>query len=85
LYGGHNPTASQALASTLNGPERRPLHLVVGMLNTKEEAGFLRPLAPLAKSMHTVPVPHEPASRDPIEAAAEASRAWSCRRPDPRF
>jgi dihydrofolate synthase / folylpolyglutamate synthase len=74
LDGGHNPAAGQALAASLNGADRRPLHLVVGMLNTKDEPGFLRPLAPLAKSVHTVPVPDEPASRDPIEAAAEVGR-----------
>jgi dihydrofolate synthase / folylpolyglutamate synthase len=83
LDGGHNPAAGQALALTLNGPDRRPLHLVVGMLNTKDEAGFLRPLAPLAKSVHTVPVPDEPASRDPIEAAAEAARLGIAATPAP--
>jgi dihydrofolate synthase / folylpolyglutamate synthase len=72
LDGGHNPAAGEALAASLNGAEARPLHLVVGMLNTKDEAGFLRPLAPLARSVHTVPVPDEPASRDPLEAAALA-------------
>jgi dihydrofolate synthase / folylpolyglutamate synthase len=83
LDGGHNPAAGQALALSLNGPDRRPLHLVVGMLNTKDEAGFLRPLAPLAKSVHTVPVPDEPASRDPIEAAAEAARLGIAATPAP--
>ena len=74
LDGGHNPAAGEALAASLNRDDPRPLHLVVGMLNTKDEAGFLRPLSTLARSMHTVPVPGEPASRDPVEAAAEAMR-----------
>jgi dihydrofolate synthase/folylpolyglutamate synthase len=74
LDGGHNPAAGEALAASLNGADRRPLHLVVGMLSTKDEMGFLRPLAPLARTIHTVPVPDEPASRDPFEAAAEARR-----------
>jgi dihydrofolate synthase/folylpolyglutamate synthase len=74
LDGGHNPAAGEALAASLNRDDPRPLHLVVGMLNTKDEAGFLRPLAPLARSLHTVPVPGEPASRDPVEAAALALR-----------
>jgi dihydrofolate synthase / folylpolyglutamate synthase len=43
------------------------------MLSTKDESGFLEPLAPLARSITTVPVPHEPASRDPVEAAALVS------------
>ncbi|HLT01427.1 MAG TPA: folylpolyglutamate synthase/dihydrofolate synthase family protein [Geminicoccaceae bacterium] len=74
LDGGHNPAAAEALATSLNGADPRPLHLVVGMLTTKDEAGFLRPLAPLARSLHTVPVPGESASRDPLEAAALAMR-----------
>lgn len=83
LDGGHNPAAGQALAASLNGADRRPLHLVVGMLSTKDEMGFLRPLAPLARTIHTVPVPDEPASRDPIEAAAEARRAGLTAMPAP--
>jgi dihydrofolate synthase / folylpolyglutamate synthase len=83
LDGGHNPAAGQALAASLNGADRRPLHLVVGMLRTKDEPGFLRPLAPLATSVHTVPVPDEPASRDPIEAAAEAASLGIAARPAP--
>jgi dihydrofolate synthase/folylpolyglutamate synthase len=83
LDGGHNPAAGEALAASLNGVETRPLHLVVGMLNTKDEPGFLRPLAPLARSVRTVPVPDAPASRDPIEAAAEAARFGIAATPAP--
>ena len=83
LDGGHNPAAGEALAASLDGAEKRSLHLVVGMLNTKDEAGFLRPLAPLARSVHTVPVPDEPASRDPVEAAAEARRLGIAATPAP--
>jgi dihydrofolate synthase/folylpolyglutamate synthase len=74
LDGGHNPAAGAALAASLDPADPRALHLVVGMLSTKDEAGFLRPLAPFARSVRTVPVPGEPASRDPVEAAAEAMR-----------
>jgi dihydrofolate synthase / folylpolyglutamate synthase len=83
LDGGHNPAAGQALAASLNGPEAPPLHLVVGMLNTKDEAGFLQPLALLARSLHTVPVPDEPASRDPLEAAVLARRLGIAATPAP--
>jgi dihydrofolate synthase/folylpolyglutamate synthase len=83
LDGGHNPAAGEALAASLNGvaaaPE--PWHLVVGMLSTKDEAGFLRPLAPLARSITTVPVPDEPASRDPEEAARLAAELGFAARP----
>jgi dihydrofolate synthase/folylpolyglutamate synthase len=83
LDGGHNPAAGEALAASLNGALAHPLHLVVGMLNTKDEAGFLRPLAPLARSLHTVPVPGEAASRDPDEAAALARRLGIAATPAP--
>jgi dihydrofolate synthase/folylpolyglutamate synthase len=71
LDGGHNPAAGEALAASLHGAAAGPApwHLIVGMLNTKDEAGFLTPLAPLARSITTVPVPDAPASRAPAEAA----------------
>ena len=69
LDGGHNPGAAQALAESLKDPDPRPWHLIVGMLKTKDQRGFLAPLAPLASSIRTVPVPDEPASWDPLAAA----------------
>jgi dihydrofolate synthase/folylpolyglutamate synthase len=72
LDGGHNPAAGEAMAASMQAMDEQPLHLVVGMLNTKDERGFLSPLAPLARSLRTVPVPDEPASRDPVEAAEVA-------------
>lgn len=71
LDGGHNPAAADALAASLSGVDA-PLHLIVGMLKTKDERGFLQSLMPLVQSVHTVPVPGEPASHDPATAAAEA-------------
>jgi dihydrofolate synthase/folylpolyglutamate synthase len=72
LDGGHNPAAGTVLAASMAGAEAPPLHLVVGMLNTKDERGFLRPFAGLARSVQTVPVPDEAASRDPADAAEQA-------------
>jgi dihydrofolate synthase / folylpolyglutamate synthase len=69
LDGGHNPGAAQALADSLKDHDPRPWHLIVGMLKTKDQQGFLAPLAPLARSIRTVPVPDEPASWDPLAAA----------------
>src|SRR6056297_3900106 len=45
LDGGHNPAAGQALARHLAAGAPRPTHLVCGMLNTKDVAGYLAPLA----------------------------------------
>jgi len=57
LDGGHNPGAADALAAWLAQREPLPLHLVFGMLNTKDPEGFLKPLAPWVVSAYTVPVP----------------------------
>ena len=45
LDGGHNPAAGAALAEAVGRLPARPLHLVAGMLRTKDAAGFFRPLA----------------------------------------
>ena len=46
LDGGHNPAAGEALAASLDRADPRPLHLVVGMLSTKDLSGFCVRLAP---------------------------------------
>ncbi len=73
LDGGHNPAAGAALAEALTRLPARPLHLVVGMLDTKDAAGFLRPLAPLAKSLRGVSIPGETATLS-AEATVAAAR-----------
>lgn len=74
LDGGHNPAAGQVLAESLPAiAAGRPVHLVVGMLQTKDFANFLKPLVPLAASITTIAMPHEPESgHDPLALAAEA-------------
>lgn len=74
LDGGHNPAAGQALASFFSKRDERPLHLVVGMINTKDSLGFLEAIAPLAVHLHAVPVPEEKASRAPEEIVLEAQQ-----------
>ncbi len=55
LDGGHNPAAGVALAAHIaEAWGDRPLHLVVGMKQSKDVAGFLRPLLPLAASVAAV-------------------------------
>ncbi|WEF23935.1 folylpolyglutamate synthase/dihydrofolate synthase family protein [Paracoccus sp. S3-43] len=60
LDGGHNPAGGEALAATLAAMPPRPTHLVCGMLNTKDIAGYLRPLAPHACSLTAIDIPGEP-------------------------
>jgi dihydrofolate synthase/folylpolyglutamate synthase len=75
LDGGHNPAAGEALAASLREDgDPRPWHLIVGMLQAKDDSGFLAPLALVARSVITVPVPDEKTSRDPRTGAATARR-----------
>lgn len=59
LDGGHNPAAGLALSEALTRLPARPLHLICGMLNTKDISGYLRPLAEAAQSLHAVSIPNE--------------------------
>ena len=54
LDGGHNPGAALVLAETLATWSDRPIHLVVGMKDTKDPASFLAPLLPFATSLTVV-------------------------------
>jgi len=74
LDGGHNPAAGSAVAATLGELPPRRTHLVCGMLNTKDEAGYLRPLAAHARSLTAVAIPGETATL-PAAATAAAARA----------
>ena len=78
LDGGHNPAAGHALAEALTRLPSRPLHLICGMLNTKDVTGYLRPLAAIAQSLHAVSIPNEvntlPAA-DTAKAATDVGMA----------
>ena len=75
LDGGHNPAAGAALAETLGRLPRRPVHLVVGMLRTKDATGFLGHLAPIAESLHGVSIEGEAATLSAAETVAAARAA----------
>ncbi|WP_343713110.1 folylpolyglutamate synthase/dihydrofolate synthase family protein [Inquilinus sp.] len=74
LDGGHNDSAGEVLGQWLGGLDPRPLHLVCGMLESKQPQEFLRPLAPFARSIRTVRIPGEDASLL-AEAVAGHARA----------
>jgi dihydrofolate synthase / folylpolyglutamate synthase len=74
LDGGHNPGAGEVVAATVSAWRDRPLELIVGMLNTKNAAGFLAPLAPHARALHAVTIPGED---NPLPAGAIAAAARS--------
>ncbi len=74
LDGGHNPAAGHALAATLKQLPARPIHLICGMLNTKDIGGYLAPLAAVAQSLTAVSIPGEANTIPASETAAAAQK-----------
>ena len=74
LDGGHNPAAGEMLAGVLADLPKRPTHLICGMLNTKDIAGYLRPLAGVADSLTAVSIPDEPNTLPAETTADEATK-----------
>ena len=77
LDGGHNPDGGRAIAAALADLEERvsrPLVLIVGMLASKDSAGFLRNFTGLARRLIAVPVPGAEKGLT-AEAVADAARA----------
>ncbi|HEY6433196.1 MAG TPA: folylpolyglutamate synthase/dihydrofolate synthase family protein [Acetobacteraceae bacterium] len=72
LDGGHNPDAGRVLAEHLAGWADRPVHLVVGMKQSKDAAEFLRPLLPRASSVWAVAEAEQHLAL-PVEAIIAAS------------
>jgi dihydrofolate synthase/folylpolyglutamate synthase len=77
LDGGHNADGGRAIANALADLEERvsrPLVLVVGMLATKDSAGFLKNFSGLARRVLAIPIPDQEKSL-PADAVADAARA----------
>ncbi|HEY1981029.1 MAG TPA: folylpolyglutamate synthase/dihydrofolate synthase family protein [Xanthobacteraceae bacterium] len=74
LDGGHNVDGGQAIAAALADLEERvsrPLVLIVGMLSTKDSAGFLKNFSGLARRVMTVPIHQDKAA--PAGALADVA------------
>jgi dihydrofolate synthase/folylpolyglutamate synthase len=77
LDGGHNPDGGKAVAAALADLEERvsrPLVLIVGMLSTKDCAGFLKNFSGLARRAITVPI-HQEKTVPAVELAEVAGKA----------
>ncbi|MEJ0018547.1 MAG: folylpolyglutamate synthase/dihydrofolate synthase family protein [Acetobacteraceae bacterium] len=72
LDGGHNPGAGVVLADHVRAWHDRPVHLVIGMKQSKDAAEFLRPLVPCATTVWAVAEPGQHDAR-PVAAIVEAS------------
>lgn len=78
LDGGHNPDAASAVAETMADCEEhfsRPLFLIAGMINTKNQAGYFHNFEGMARHVYAVPVNDSDAGVANDELAARASEA----------
>jgi dihydrofolate synthase / folylpolyglutamate synthase len=63
LDGGHNPGGAQAIAHALAEMRRQqpgPVHLIWGMMETKDAQAVIAPFKGLVDRIYTVPIPGEP-------------------------
>ena len=75
--GGHNPAAGEVVARALADLEERvssPIHLIVGMLSTKDAGGFLRHFQGLTEFAATIEIPGHQAAYKADELATIANR-----------
>jgi dihydrofolate synthase/folylpolyglutamate synthase len=78
IDGGHNPGASIVVAEALAELEEkspRPLFMITGMINTKDQRGYFRAFQGMARHVYTVPVPMSEASVPNDELAVRAGEA----------
>lgn len=64
LDSGHNDSAGEVLAVQLQQWQEhneKDLHLIIGMLGTKDFMNFLKPILPYTKNVHVVPIAFDPA------------------------
>jgi dihydrofolate synthase / folylpolyglutamate synthase len=72
LDGGHNVDAAMTLSEQARDwqtQDSRNLHVILGMMNHKDPAEFLKPLHPYVTSLHAIDIPGEP---NALKAAALA-------------
>ncbi len=78
LDGGHNPGAGLVVAEALTEQEERqprPLFLISGMINTKDQVGYFRAFHGMARHVYTVPVSLSDAGVPNAELALRAQEA----------
>ena len=65
--GGHNENAAQVLglqAAKWQKEDGRKLHVILGMMKTKDPAAFIAPIRPYIESLTAVQVPDEPLAHE---------------------
>ncbi len=80
IDGGHNDSCGQALAEQAkNWRDRdgKDLHLILGMLTTKDPLEFFEPLAPYASSVHAITIPDQPLSFEGTDLSSVLGRSYA--------
>ncbi|WP_019220909.1 bifunctional folylpolyglutamate synthase/dihydrofolate synthase [Bartonella senegalensis] len=88
LDGGHNPAAAKIVAAELTKwkqKSKRPILMIVGMLNTKDAVGYFRPLAHLVDTVYTVPLIDNNAGICPMILAESARKVGLLANPQAHF
>jgi dihydrofolate synthase/folylpolyglutamate synthase len=78
LDGGHNPGAGLVVAEALAEQEEkspRPLYMIAGMINTKDQAGYFSAFKGLVRHVYTVPVSTSDAGVPNDQLALRAAEA----------
>jgi len=78
LDGGHNPGAGLVVAEAMVEQEERqprPLFLICGMINTKDQTGYFRAFEGMVRHVYTVPVSLSDAGVPNVELAIRAQEA----------
>ncbi len=78
IDGGHNPGAGLVIAEALTEQEEkfpRPLFLISGMINTKDQTGYFHAFHGMARHVYTVPVGASDAGVPNAELATRAAEA----------
>ncbi len=78
IDGGHNPGAAHAIAEALSAEEERqprPLFMIAGMINTKDQTGFFKAFCGTVRHVYTVPIMSSDAGVPNDELAARAAEA----------
>lgn len=75
LDGGHNAACAATLAETLTRLPKRDTHLICGLMNTKDVAGYMAPLVPHVAALHAVSIPGEVNTLPGDQTASAAAAA----------
>jgi dihydrofolate synthase/folylpolyglutamate synthase len=75
LDGGHNPAAARMIKNFLRQVDlvERSIVLILGMMGTKDMAGYLKPLAGVVDQVIAVDIPGEEGAAKPAQLAAAAT------------